>query len=231
MYQSLVRSLYAAGFLFFCGISCCAAETADAVALVIVYDSSGSMADSVTDAQGVKSAKSRVALNALQSLSDRLAAFLQNPTNTPARSVDVALITFDNGYTKTALQLQPFTNTLVLAARAFRPAGGTPLGRAVLQAWSVLEKSSYFHKHILVITDGKNTIGPEPEKVLADLKRNPRSSDVLPKVHFIAFDVSSAIFDNVKKHDVSVVEALNEKELLYQVDYILTRKILLEAEE
>ena len=147
------------------------------------------------------------------------------------RSLDVALITFEHSTVKISQPLRPFTNTLVTLARNLKPEGGTPLGTAISQAWSVLAKSPRQHKHILVITDGRNTAGPKPEKVLADLKRTITPSAVMPAFHFIAFDVSSTVFEDVKKQDATVVEALNEKQLLYQVDYILTRKILLEAEE
>jgi hypothetical protein len=46
----------------------------------------------------------------------------------------------------------------------------------------------------------------------------------------VAFDVAAKVFDPVKKQGATVVSAANELELKTQIDSLLGKKILLEAE-
>jgi hypothetical protein len=50
-------------------------------------------------------------------------------------------------------------------------------------------------------------------------------------VHFLAFDVDARQFDPLKKLGATVVGAVDERQLNSQLEFILQRKILLEAEE
>ncbi|MDB6154984.1 MAG: hypothetical protein JWL90_3437, partial [Chthoniobacteraceae bacterium] len=50
-------------------------------------------------------------------------------------------------------------------------------------------------------------------------------------IHFIAFDVEARVFEPLKKLNVTLLSASNEKQLDAQLTLILERKILLEDEE
>ena len=83
-------------------------------------------------------------------------------------------------------------------------------------------------KHVLVITDGMNTIGSDPATVLPEVNRAAEKKKNPVFVHFIAFDVNAKVFDGVKKQGATVASAANETELNSQLDFILQNQILLE---
>jgi hypothetical protein len=58
-----------------------------------------------------------------------------------------------------------------------------------------------------------------------------KSRQNLTSVYFVAFDVSAQVFNPVKKFGATVVSAADELGLKTQIDALLGKKILLEAEE
>ena len=92
-------------------------------------------------------------------------------------------------------------------------------------------KSSLTRKHVLVITDGMNTIGPNPSTILDDLMKEAGQKQTGLSVHFVAFDVDAKVFEGVKKLGATVVSASNGRQLNTQLEFIMETKILLEAEE
>jgi hypothetical protein len=105
------------------------------------------------------------------------------------------------------------------------------LGNALRAAGQCVLNSRLSRKHVLVITDGLNTVGPPPETVMPDLKRQAARSQVSLGIHFVAFDVDARQFEPLKKLGATVVGAGDEKQLNSQLEFILQRKILLEEEE
>ncbi len=91
-------------------------------------------------------------------------------------------------------------------------------------------KSGLSRKHVLVITDGINTIGEPPETAMMRLKAQGQGARAV-SFHFVAFDVNAQVFAPVKKLGATVLGAADEKQLNTQLDFILQRKILLEDEE
>jgi len=109
------------------------------------------------------------------------------------------------------------------------PDGPTPLGYAVQAAGNALIKSGAAARHVLVITDGENTAGPEPAAVMAAFKKDEATAEGgAISFHFIAFDVQANAFRKVKEQGATVVAASDEKELNEQLEFILAEKILLE---
>jgi len=106
------------------------------------------------------------------------------------------------------------------------PVGGTPLGEGIKKASQMLAASKALKKHILIVTDGESNQGESPKMVIARMKRQQD----LTSVYFVAFDVSAQVFDPVKKLGATVVSAANELELKTEIDNLLGKKILLEAE-
>jgi hypothetical protein len=231
---NLVLALLGAGALLPLGAAAGAASPEEGVALAIVYDTSGSMKELVPDRAGGRSPKYVIANRALETIANQLQAFASGPASAgPPRKIETALIIFDNGRPRVALPLRAFKAAALRdwARRFASPSGGTPLGNALRTAGQAVLRSPLTRKHVLVITDGLNTVGPAPERVMPDLKREAAAQQTSLEMHFIAFDVDAKQFEPLKKLGATVVGAADEKQLSSQLDYILQRKILLEAEE
>jgi hypothetical protein len=214
------------------GTTCRAAEE-DGVALAIIYDTSGSMKDPVRDSTGRSSPKYVVANRALEAVARQIQAFAAGTTAGAPRKVYAGLFVFSGNSAREAVKFGPFdAAALEEFARNFAsPNGNTPLGNALAVASRTVMNSPLSRKHVLIITDGMNTEGPEPRLVMPGLKRQAETTHTTLSVHFVAFDVDAKQFNSVKKLGATVVGAADEKQLNTQLEYILQRKILLEEEE
>jgi uncharacterized protein YegL len=206
----------------------------EGIALAIIYDTSGSMRDPVRDRAGHTSPKYVIANRALVAIAQQLQKASTNSSGAP-RKIEVGLFTFaPKGLgAKEVVPFGPFDAAAIIAwANSFdRPAGNTPLGAALKHAAEKVLGSSLNHKHVLVITDGENTAGPDPAAVIPQLRRQAQAQQTSLSLHFVAFDVNAKVFEPVKKLDATVVSASDETQLNTQLNYILQRKILLEDEE
>jgi von Willebrand factor type A domain len=199
------------------------------VALAVVYDTSGSMRETVKDSEGKSSPKFEIANRALNALVDRLEKFR---VAQPGKTLRCGLVVFQGNDARAAI---PFGNFDAAAwqkwVQSFHtPEGSTPLGISVRFAAQSVSGSKLKRKHILVITDGINTTGHDPAQVIAQLRRE-KAGDGGLGIHFIAFDIAANVFEPLKKLDVTVVSAANEPQLDAQLSYILEEKVLLEDEE
>lgn len=201
----------------------------DGVALGILYDTSGSMKDQVPDSKGSTSPKYIIANHALMSIVNQIQAFTTNASGAP-RHVDVGLFTFDQSTAKEVIKLAPFDPAPIRqwATDFHTPKGGTPLGNALKKVSQAVLDSPQPRKHVLVITDGMNTVGPDPAETLPRINRNAERKDSTVFVHFIAFDVDARVFNGVKKEGATVAAAADENQLNSQLDFILQNQILLE---
>lgn len=204
----------------------------DGVAIAIVYDTSGSMKETVQDESGRPAPKYQVANRALIAIAGRIQAFATNSAAGP-RKINAALFVFQNDKPRRALPFGPFdAEALTRWARGFsNPAGGTPLGNALAVAGRETLGSGLTRKHVLIITDGLNTVGPDPAATLPGLQREAGQKGTSVSVHFVAFDVDAKAFDKVKQLGATVVGAANATQLNEQLGFILEKKILLEEEE
>lgn len=205
----------------------------DALAVAIVYDTSGSMKDSVKTAQGSSAPKYKIANRALGGVARSLETYVAAGTTNAPRKVSTALFTFTGDHARQSMPLKTFNASELRnwAERFNSPAGNTPLGESLKLATECLLDAPAGRKHILVITDGLNTAGPKPESVLPGLKKQAASRGADLGVHFVAFDIDGKVFDPLKKQGVTVVSAADERQLNAQLDFILQKKILLEDEE
>ena len=110
------------------------------------------------------------------------------------------------------------------------PDSGTPLGVTIETASRALMNSKFTAKHILVVTDGMNTSGPDPVVVVPKINKASESKGSPIFIHFVAFDIDAKVFAPLKKLGVTVVGAVDEKQLGQQLEFILEEKILLEKE-
>jgi hypothetical protein len=218
----------AAGSFCFCLSSTLAAP--EGVAIAIVYDTSGSMQHPVRDKDGQMAPKYVIASRALNAVLDQIQTAASGPGSPP---IHAALVVFEGNHAAIAIPCGPFK------AQPFRdwvrdhgqPKRGTPLGDAVRLAGEAVLKSPQPRKHVLVITDGINTQGPDPTVTMPQLQRQAEQKHASVALHFVAFDVNAAEFNGVKKLGATVVGAADGKQLSEQLQYIVTRKILLEDEE
>jgi uncharacterized protein YegL len=215
------------------GAACRATTQEDGVALAIVYDTSGSMKESVLDSAGKAAPKYVIANRALMGIADRIQAFATNPAAASPRKIQTALFVFSNGGARAALPLGPFEAAALRNwARSFaNPNGSTPLGNALQAAGRCVLDSPLARKHVLVITDGLNTAGPPPAAVMPKLKQQAEQKQASLGIYFVAFDVAAQQFEPLKKLGATVVGAADEKQLNSQLEFILQRKVLLEEEE
>jgi hypothetical protein len=201
----------------------------DGVALGILYDTSGSMREPVPDSKGSTSPKYIIANRALAAIVNQIQTFTTNSSGAP-RHVDVGLFTFAGDGAKQILKLGPSNADAIRTwAQNFNtPKGGTPLGNALKTVSQAVLDSPQPRKHVLIITDGMNTVGPDPAAMLPGINRSAEQKNSTVFVHFIAFDVDAKDFDGVKKEGATVAAAADENQLNSQLDFILQNQILLE---
>jgi len=205
----------------------------DGLALAIIYDTSGSMKDPVADAHGGLSPKYVIANRALARIAGELEAFRTRDTGGGPRSISAALYTFAPSGGREVIPLGPFhqSDFTNWVAGFHHPDGNTPLGLTMRMAGDRLLDSPITRKHLLIITDGLNTRGPDPSVVLPQLQRRAAREHHTLATHFVAFDVDSRQFKKIREQGATVVGAADEARLNTQLDFILQRQILLEDEE
>lgn len=207
----------------------CGAEAADSdLAIAIVYDTSGSMKQGVPGSGGAKEPKYVVANRALSAIVTKL----EKVNAAGPRKVQAGLFTFSAKGAQETVPLGPFDAAALrgwLAAFNY-PNGATPLGNAVADATNALWKIRADSRHVLVITDGENTVGPPPDKLLPQLQDQCLKNGLSVYFHFLAFDVDARVFGGVKQFGATLVGASDEKQLNEKLNFILEEKILLEKE-
>lgn len=209
-----------------CAISWLLASVAlaqhDEVALVLVYDTSGSMRDAVRAVAGRGAPKYTIGNRALLAVIDRLQKF----STKSDQALTAGLVVFDDRSAREAVRLGKIDcGELRHWAKSFiSPDGPTPLGPALEVASQALLARGNAQRHILVITDGENTAGPDPASVI----RASHAKNEGIAFHFVAFDVNAKALGPIKELGATVVSAADEKELNNQLEFILAEKILLE---
>jgi hypothetical protein len=209
------------------------AAAEEGIALAIVYDTSGSMKDSVPAQGGKYAPKYVIANKALGKIIDQISHFATNGPSGTTRKIETGLFVFRDVGASEAVKFGPFDPEGLRSwvTRFTAPQGATPLGNSIATAWKKVERSGLSHKHVVVLTDGMNTSGPKPEEVLPRLKAEAKQRNVDVSLHFLAFDVDAKVFAPVKKLGATIVGASNEEQLNAQLGFIFEKKILLEDEE
>jgi len=130
----------------------------DKPVLLIILDGSGSMSE--------KDFSGKIKINAArESLKDIL-----NKIDT--KKINVSLMTFNNGCNSTELLVPPTDNTnqILKEAENITPYNKTPLAYSLKQAGEFIKKVHQPVK-IILITDGMETCGGNPEKMAKELKQ------------------------------------------------------------
>ena len=198
------------------------------LAVAIVYDTSGSMKDAVAGRGGVREPKYVVANRALAAIVDKL----EKVNADGPRKVQCGLFTFRDKGGRETVKLGPLDAPALRhwLASFSKPDGGTPIGGAVSDATNALWKIRADSRHVLVITDGENTVGAKPDNVLPKLQDQCLKNGLVVHFHFLAFDVDAKVFGGLKKFGATLVGASDEGQLTQKLNFILEEKILLEKE-
>lgn len=129
-------------------------------AVAILIDTSGSMGDPAPGDGRPKHVVAREALGEVLRATDAFAA------KRPEFALKVALYGFASA-PWVVHPMQRYDGPALEAAldRIPRPGGGTAIGSSLLEARAALYRAGVFRKYIVVVTDGKNTVGSEPDRV------------------------------------------------------------------
>ncbi|MEO5957543.1 MAG: VWA domain-containing protein [Opitutaceae bacterium] len=205
-----------------------AAAPADGIALAVVFDTSGSMRASLATKPGSGAdAKYLIAQRAFGTVIDRLDAFTKSPS---AKPLSVGVYIFRGNDAVVALPLAPFhAARLKQWLAAMHPDGSTPLGDAIFLAARDLLATNAASRHILVLTDGANTVGRTPEAALEKVTAAALAKQTPVFTHIIALDIAPKVFAALQKQGATLIGAADESQLNAQFDFILEEKILVEA--
>jgi hypothetical protein len=198
----------------------------EGIAAVLLVDTSGSMDDEIEHGDERKIAIARrAALDLVMQFEAYAAAHPDEP-------VLVGLYEFSGSSEASTREVIPLAPPDPAAAKSalagMRANGGTPIGAAMIAGTRTLDQSGLSRRHLLVITDGENTDGYAPDDVMAGLGRRPEAAR--PSVYFVAFDIAASRFDGVRNAGGLVLEAADAKELNQTLDFLLSGKILVEAQ-
>src|SRR5215213_10035092 len=160
-------------------------------AVAVLIDTSGSMRE---DAPGDSRPKYAVAQEAIEATLDATEAFIARRPDFP---VKIGIYSFSSGV-RTLRPIGPYDRAAVRGALATLPApgGGTAIGEAMREARPDLYRAGVFRKYLMVVTDGENTNGRNPEAVARDIWSRSQGA---VQVYFVAFDTSPEKFAFLKE--------------------------------
>jgi Mg-chelatase subunit ChlD len=190
-------------------------------AVAILVDTSGSMKQ---QAAGDSRPKYVVAQEALEAMLDATDAFIARRPDFP---IKIGIYSFSSGVRRLR-SIQPYNRAAIRSALADlpRPGGGTAIGEAMREARPDLYRAGVFRKYLVVVTDGENTNGRNPEDVAREIFAKSQGG---VQVYFVAFDTSPEKFAFLKDVGGDVIGAGTGVELKTALDGIYQGKILAEA--
>lgn len=195
------------------------------LSIVIAVDVSGSMKE-----YPKRSGDKEKYIVASESLSD-IVKFLQNVYEKSWKKenikLKVGIIKFSNKvdivYDLTEMTSEEFQKLRVITNNAnnFYPNGSTAIGRTLEKGTEMLVQSGTIFKSLLVISDGENTSGTNPEDVMDAIvnNKNNKTTDDFPVstqtvlVSFIGFDMDASVFSRLHQQGARVMTAGNKEEL------------------
>lgn len=205
-----------------------ATQSKEGIAAAIVIDVSGSMREQVEGADGRDERKIDIARRAARDLVEQFARYAEDHPQDPVR---LGIYEFSQregqGDCRPIIPMAPPDRSRADRALAsLRADGGTPIGNAMIFAKRELDAAGLTRRHLLVVTDGENTDGFDPDDVATAFNRRPETER--PSLYFVAFDIEASRFNRVKDAGALVLGAANAKELNSRLDALLRGNILLE---
>lgn len=192
------------------------------VSVAILLDQSGSMEDPPNSGGG--NPKYVIARDAIAQVLAQTDSFVVQQSGFP---VNIGLYVFDS-HVRKVLPIAPYNRAVLRSALGAlpEPSGNTAIGEAMQYATRDLYSAGTIRKYLLVVTDGENTSGPEPEEVAREVNRR---SEGAVKLYMVAFDVDAEKFGFVKEVRGTVLEAHNALALRSSLDTLYRGRILAEA--
>ena len=200
----------------------------DGIAAAVVIDVSGSMDDRVTGEDGRRARKIDVARRAARDVIEQFASYAEEHKD---EVVNLGVFEFSRRNNqpdcRPIVPMGPPDRTRADEALArLDPGGGTPIGQAMVTAKQALDATGLSRRHLLIVSDGENTDGFEPEDVAAVIAKRPDNEK--PSIYFVAFDIEARRFNGVRDAGGLVLPAANARELNTTLDTLIKGKILLE---
>lgn len=200
----------------------------EGLAAAILIDVSGSMDDTVEGEDGRSERKIDIARRAALDLVDQFARYADDHPDEP---VLLGLYEFSERSGRADCRpviamAPPDREKAAAALTAMQPQGGTPIGNAMITGKRELDGTGLTRRHLLVVTDGDNTEGVEPDRVAAAINRRPEAER--PSLYFVAFDIDASRFQKVRDAGGLVLGAGNATALNATLDSLLRGQILLE---
>ncbi len=151
-------------------------------------------------APGDNRPKFEIAREAIEQMLDATEAFIARRPDFP---IKIGLYSFSSD-ARELRAIAPYDRAALRASLATMPApgGGTAIGDAMREARPALYRAGVFRKYLLVVTDGENTRGRDPERVARDIFSK---SDGAVQIYFVAFDTSAEKFGFLKEVGGDVV--------------------------
>ena len=200
--------------------------TKEGLAAAIVIDTSGSMDQRA--AKGNNTPKINFARTAANDIVAQFARYAEDHKGEPVLLAIYEFSARDNQERcrEVVPMSPPDREKARTAIEKLRARGGTPIGDAMVKAKLALDATGLARKHLLVITDGENTDGYQPDEVAVAINKRPEVER--PSMYFVAFDVDAKIFAPVKNAGGLIMSAASGKELNETLDMLLRGKILIE---
>lgn len=200
----------------------------EGLAAAILIDVSGSMEDEVRGESGREEEKIDIARRAARHLVEQFARYADDHPNEP---VLLGLYEFSERSGQPDCRAvipmgRPDRARADRALNSMRARGGTPIGNAMITGKRELDATGLSRRHLLVVTDGENTDGFDPEAVTAAINRRPEAER--PSIYFVAFDIEARRFEKVRDTGALLLGASNARELNSTLDSLLRGQILIE---
>jgi Mg-chelatase subunit ChlD len=192
------------------------------VGLFFCLDTSGSMGAKIGGR-----AKIDISKDAMRKVFAQVADYVKAH---PEKTVKVGLCSF---HSQPALLrgMGPFDRQeLEQAIKPLVAKGGTAIGEAMALATKELVRSGVETRAIIVMTDGENTHGVTPDRIVDAIKQDRNQQNLTTvdiEVFMVAFDVNARVFDGVK-HAGGAVKESNDQRSLESILNTLVEEILLE---
>jgi len=188
--------------------------------LIYIFDSSGSMDESLKGVRKIDSAK--------QAMKSALLKCKKHDDN--FHDLEVGVLYFPNGNVECLIPLSRFNYDLIMSqVNKLDSYEGTPLGIGLAYGERMLDANASGKRSIILLTDGENTVGREPDIVWKSIiDANRKYNDYPTKLYVIPFNTEMGYFNGLKQLGAVITEAKEGK----QLEKILvtdTDKVLLEA--
>ena len=205
-----------------------AVDAREGLAAAIVIDVSGSMNETVRGIDGTEQRKIDIARRAARDLVEQFARYAEEHKDEP---VLLGVFEFSDRDGQAACRPVipmgvPDRARADAALASLRAEGGTPIGAAMIIAKHQLDLAGLSRRHLLLVTDGENTEGFDPEAVAAAMARRPEAERA--SIYFVAFDVDDSRFAGIRDAGGLVLAAADAKDLNETLDSLLRGRILIE---